>query len=70
MKMKIDPLDIAMWSFFAALYAFSCSLLLGISFAVVCAPWPMRVVLIPLWIATAGLWLFLTIMIGQRVFEP
>jgi hypothetical protein len=67
--MKIDPTDLAMWTFCAALYAFSCSLFLGISFALVCAPWPVKIVFIPLWIATLGMFMFLSIMFGQRLLE-
>jgi hypothetical protein len=67
--MKIDLMDVAMWSFFGGLYAFACTLLIGISIAAVCAPWPVNLVFIPLWLAIAGMWIFLTIMLGQRVLE-
>ena len=61
--------NIAMWSFVGALYAFACSMLIGISIAMVCAPWPAKAIFIPLFLAVLGMWVFLTIMVGARMLE-
>lgn len=61
--------NIAMWSFLGALYALACSMLIGISVAMICAPWPMKAFFIPLFLAMLGMWIFLTIMVWSRVLE-
>jgi membrane-associated PAP2 superfamily phosphatase len=67
--MKLDLEDVAMWSFMGAMYAFACSCLIGISIALECAHWPAKLFFGPLWLATVGIWIFLSIMLGQRIYE-
>lgn len=67
--MKVDWDNVAMWSFMGGLYAFACGLLIAISVFAVSTPWPAKWILIPLWMSIAGLWGFLTIMLGRRAFK-
>ena len=66
---ETDIVDFGCWCFMASLYSFALSLALGIMFAVWCAPWSVKIVLIPIAVTAWGLFIFLNCMLAERVKE-